>query len=195
MQSNSVNGQPEIANITVVTDERQIIVPQAITSVVEVNNPGPQGPIGPQGETGPSGSTQPFINIGNDVYATTSSLQVTGSISGVSFVKTNGTSQQFLKADGSVDSGSYVSSSLTLTINGTTQDLSTDRTFNIPTGSTTSYRHDFNVFDYLGKAPGGSLDISNVWTITRLTIASSGSVTKGVATNVNWTDRYTHTYL
>ncbi len=76
MQSNSVNGQPDIANITVVTDERQVIVPQAITSVVEVNNPGPQGPVGPQGEAGPS---EPFVNIGNDVYATTSSLQVTGS--------------------------------------------------------------------------------------------------------------------
>ena len=70
MQSNSVNGQPDIANITVVTDERQVIVPQAITSVVEVNNPGPQGPVGP---------SVPFTNIGNDVYATTSSLQVTGS--------------------------------------------------------------------------------------------------------------------
>lgn len=77
MQSNSVNGQPDIANITVVTDERQVIVPQAITSVVEVNNPGPQGPVGPQGVAGPS---EPFANIGNGVYATTSSLQVTGSL-------------------------------------------------------------------------------------------------------------------
>jgi len=76
MQSNSVNGQPDIANITVVTDERQVIVPQPITSVVEVNNPGPQGPVGP---TGPQGPSVPFTNIGNDVYATTSSLQVTGS--------------------------------------------------------------------------------------------------------------------
>jgi hypothetical protein len=57
-----------------------------------------------------------------------------------------------------------------------------------------SYRHDFNVFDYLGKAASGSSESANVWTITRLTIASNGSVTKGVATNVNWTDRYTHIY-
>lgn len=113
MQSNSVNGQPEIANITVVTDERQVIVPQAITSVVEVNNPGPQGPAGPAGPPGPV----PFI-----------------------------------------------------------------------------YRHDFNVFDYIGKAPNGSLETDNVWTITRLTIASSGSVTVGTANDVNWTGRYTHTY-
>jgi hypothetical protein len=58
-----------------------------------------------------------------------------------------------------------------------------------------SYRHDFNVFDYLGKAASGSSESANVWTITRLTIASNGTVTKGVATNVNWTDRYTHIYL
>lgn len=56
------------------------------------------------------------------------------------------------------------------------------------------YRHDFNVFDYIGKAPSGSLEADNVWDITRLTIASSGSVTVGTATNVNWTGRYTHTY-
>lgn len=66
---------------------------------------------------------------------------------------------------------------------------------NIVTSVELEYRHDFNVFDYLGKAPSDSLESDNVWTITRLTIASDGSVTKGVATNVNWTNRYTHTYI
>jgi hypothetical protein len=66
---------------------------------------------------------------------------------------------------------------------------------NIVTSVELEYRHDFNVFDYLGKAPSDSLESDNVWTITRLTIASDGTVTKGVATNVNWTNRYTHTYL
>jgi hypothetical protein len=66
---------------------------------------------------------------------------------------------------------------------------------NIVTSVELEYRHDFNVFDYLGKAPSDSLEGDNVWTITRLTIASDGTVTKGVATNVNWTDRYTHTYI
>ena len=62
-------------------------------------------------------------------------------------------------------------------------------------GSALIYRHEFNVYDYLGTAPTGSLEASNVWDITRLTIASNGSVTTGVATNVSWTGRYTHTYL
>lgn len=44
-----------------------------------VNSPGPQGSIGPQGNVGPSGSTQPFNNVSGSIWATTSSLQVTGS--------------------------------------------------------------------------------------------------------------------
>lgn len=64
----------------------------------------------------------------------------------------------------------------------------------VPLPESLSYRHDFNVYDYLGIAPAGSLEADNVWRITRLTIASNGSVTRGVAIDVNWTDRYTHTY-
>ena len=79
MQNNSITSQTDIANVTVVTEENQIIVPQPITNVVEVNNPGPQGPVGPQGATGPSGSTQPFSNMSGDIWVTTSSLQVSGS--------------------------------------------------------------------------------------------------------------------
>jgi hypothetical protein len=48
----------------------------------------------------------------------------TGSINGGSFVKSGGTSSQFLKADGSVDSSSYVTSNI-YTANGT---LTADRT-------------------------------------------------------------------
>ena len=50
-----------------------------------------------------------------------------------SFIKIGGTSSQFLKADGSVDSTTYVPTSRTITINGTTQDLSADRTYNVGT--------------------------------------------------------------
>ncbi len=72
MQSNSVNGQLDISNIIVITDERQVIVPQAVTNVIEVNNPGPQGPTGP---------SAPFTNVGGGIWATTSSIQITGSLS------------------------------------------------------------------------------------------------------------------
>jgi len=44
-----------------------------------VNTPGPQGAAGPQGATGPTGSSQPFSNVGANTWATTSSIQVSGS--------------------------------------------------------------------------------------------------------------------
>ena len=62
---------------------------------------------------------------GNGIFA--------GSVTANSFIKSGGTSSQFLKADGSVDSTSYVPSSRTITINGTSQDLSANRTFNVGT--------------------------------------------------------------
>ena len=76
------------------------------------------------------------------------------------------------------------------TINGTSVLGSGD----IVTSVQLSYRHDFNVYDYLGKAASGSSESANVWTITRLTIASDGTATVGTATNVSWTGRYTHIY-
>ncbi len=76
------------------------------------------------------------------------------------------------------------------TINGTSVLGSGD----IVTSVQLSYRHDFNVYDYLGKAASGSSEGASVWTITRLTIASDGTATVGTATNVDWTNRYTHTY-
>ncbi len=42
-----------------------------------------------------------------------SSLEVTGTVEANSFVKKNGTSAQFLKADGSVDTTSYLPTTLT----------------------------------------------------------------------------------
>jgi len=76
------------------------------------------------------------------------------------------------------------------TINGTSVLGSGD----IVTSVQLSYRHDFNVYDYLGKAASGSSEGASVWTITRLTITSDGTATVGTATNVTWTGRYTHIY-
>jgi hypothetical protein len=56
-----------------------------------------------------------------------------GNLTSSSFIKSGGTSSQFLKADGSIDSTSYVPVGRTITINGTTQDLSANRTFNVGT--------------------------------------------------------------
>jgi hypothetical protein len=59
-------------------------------------------------------------------------------LTAASIIRTGGTSSQFLKADGSVDSSTYTPTSRTLTINGVTQDLSADRTFTIAAGITGS---------------------------------------------------------
>jgi len=68
---------------------------------------------------------------------------IVGTLEATTLVKSGGTSSQFLKADGSVDSSTYLTTSSasstyvpltrTLTINGTAFDLSADRTWTIPT--------------------------------------------------------------
>lgn len=86
MQSNSVNGQLDIANVIVITDERQITVPQLTTNVVEVNNPGPRGAQGPMGVSG--------------LFAqTASSTPITGTIAETSLI-TLGTGSLTVPANG-----------------------------------------------------------------------------------------------
>lgn len=53
-----------------------------------------------------------------------------------------------------------------------------------------------NNINYCGVALGtGVSESSAVWTITRLTIAASGSITTAIATNVAWTNRESATYI
>jgi nitrogen fixation protein len=52
-----------------------------------------------------------------------------------------------------------------------------------------------NTINYCGTAPNGSAENSTVWTIKRLTIAASGSITTATATNVAWTNRESATYI
>jgi len=52
-----------------------------------------------------------------------------------------------------------------------------------------------NSINYCGTAPNGSAESSAVWTIKRLTIAASGSITIATATNVAWTNRQSATYI
>ena len=52
-----------------------------------------------------------------------------------------------------------------------------------------------NSINYCGTAPNGSSESSAVWTIKRLTIAASGSITIATATNVAWTNRQSATYI
>ena len=56
-------------------------------------------------------------------------------------------------------------------------------------------RHEFvSPYSYVGKADAGSVDSDATWTISRIEILDDGGTVVTSATNVNWTNRYTHTY-
>jgi hypothetical protein len=63
--------------------------------------------------------------------------------------------------------------------------------FNIRRNANNSSNNNIN---YNGYAVTGSAESSAVWTITRLTISASGSITVATATNVAWADRETTIY-
>jgi hypothetical protein len=56
-------------------------------------------------------------------------------------------------------------------------------------------RHSFEQpYSYCGFADDGEAESANVWQITRINVALDGTATTGSATNVNWTNRSTHSY-
>jgi hypothetical protein len=89
-----------------------------------------------------------------------------------SFIKSGGTSTQFLMADGSVDSTTYVPVGRTITINGTTQDLSANRTFNV--GTVTSVTASSPLFSSGGATPN-------------ITIQQASGSQNGFLSSTDWT--------
>ena len=74
----------------------------------------------------------------------------------------------------------------------------------VTTGKTLKYdvggffiqrKHDFNTYSYCGKASSSASESDPVWSIDRIEILEDGTVIVTKAINVNWTNRYTHTYL
>lgn len=56
-------------------------------------------------------------------------------------------------------------------------------------------RHDWvTPYDYCGTAVLGSLETAAVWTITRITVFSSGNISTSTLTNVKWSDHLTLSY-
>ena len=136
-----VNVQNDLVIVTETTED----------IVVNVSNAaGPQGPAGAAGQGVPVGGTtnqvlKKLSGTNYDTYWAVDGVGVpytgaTGDVNlgafnltATSIIKSGGTSSQFLKADGSVDSTTYTPSTRNITINGTTQDLSADRTFSVGT--------------------------------------------------------------
>jgi hypothetical protein len=93
-------------------------------------------------------------------------------LTSLAFIKTGGTSSQFLKADGSVDSTTYVPVGRTITINGTTQDLSANRTYNV--GTVTSVTASSPLFSSGGTTPN-------------ITIQQASGSQNGFLSSTDWT--------
>jgi hypothetical protein len=113
--------------------------------------------------------------------------QFNGSIIATSIKKSGGTSSQYLMADGSVSTlGNFVPTSRTLTINGTSYDLSADRSWTIATsgGTVTSVSATVPT----GFAISGS-PITTSGTLA-ITFASGYSLPTTIKQS-NWDDAYT----
>ena len=51
------------------------------------------------------------------------------------------------------------------------------------------YKHDFDIYDYLGKAERGSSETSSTWEIKRIEYLTGGTVNEKVKYNVKWSER------
>lgn len=107
-------------------------------------------------------------------------FDVNGSIRGTSLSIVGGTSSGFLKADGSVDTTSYLTISRNLTINGITYDLSTDRAWTVAPGGTSG--------QILAKNSSTNYDwswIDNYTEDVRDTVKASVAINKGQAVYIS----------
>ena len=93
-------------------------------------------------------------------------LDVDGTVESTGFIKTSGTSSQFLKADGSVDSSTYLTTetdSQSLSISGHTISLTNGGSVTVPDNDTTYTSSDFNHDSLTGFVSNEHLD----WTTDR----------------------------
>ena len=121
-------------------------------------------------------SALPIGISGEPLFATdTNDLYISNGTTNQKFQKfiASGTSSQFLKGDGSLDSTTYVPTTRTLTINGTSYDLSADRSWTISSA---------NIYTADGTLTGNRTVTSGGYTLTFTgNLASNSNVrAKGV---------------
>lgn len=134
-----------------------------------------------------------YVSTMNQNVSTTSAVNF-ASVTATSLIKSGGTSLQFLKADGTVDSNSYLTTSVAsltyaplsriLTINGSAQDLNANRSWSV--GTVTSVG--------LSLPTGLSVTGSPVTTSGTLAVTfSSGYSIPTTSNQTNWSSAYTFT--
>lgn len=127
-----------------------------------------------------SESTDGFLFVGNGGSTLLALRQngngiFTGSVTASSIIKLGGTSSQFLKANGDLDSTSYTPTARTITINGTALDLSANRSWSVGTVTSVSGTGSVSGLTLSGTVTGsGSLTLGGTLSLT------SGQVTSAL---------------
>jgi hypothetical protein len=133
----------------------------------------------------PEPDDSPYIDTSHPTfaYADLRAFNVTGN----SFIKVGGSSGEFLKADGSVDSSTYVPTSRTLSINGTSFDLSTNRSWVVPFVTANTFNN--ATYDLTISASDGTSYTSNLGLLSTDIKVTGGTynINTGVITFTNST--------
>jgi hypothetical protein len=108
---------------------------------------------------------------------------IIGTLNATTLVKSGGTSSQFLKADGSVDSTTYTPTTRTLTINGTAYDLSADRSWTIAgSGISTLNTLTASTQTFAVGTSGSDFNISSATSTHTFNIPDAGASARGLIT-------------
>jgi hypothetical protein len=108
---------------------------------------------------------------------------IIGTLNATTLVKNGGTSSQFLKADGSVDSTTYTPTTRTLTINGTAYDLSADRSWTIAgSGISTLNTLTASTQTFAVGTSGSDFNISSATSTHTFNIPDAGASARGLIT-------------
>jgi hypothetical protein len=107
---------------------------------------------------------------------------IIGTINATTLVKSGGTSSQFLKADGTVDSSVYVPTSRELTINGVTYDLSANRTYSVGTVTSVAAL----TIGTSGTDISSSVANGTTTPVITLNIPTASALNRGALSSTDW---------